>query len=208
MKINTAPRGLLFDLTDLSMAEWQRRTLADLNKQIELRRLALRNGVTGTTADVESKDRPLHELLLRKAMVLGRGPEFRELTALRNLTSADPEKYAKARTSIAALEKTLTDAESALTPPAPSAKTDDPVIAALALNPQCAIVNETFLRAAMNTQGIPGRPQYIVVMQPAGVKVSDLKVAHSACDSIVQANDQKTKPTDGAAVPTGEVPKP
>jgi hypothetical protein len=165
--VNEPPRGLLLDLTDLSSTEWQRRTIATLNKQIDLRRSIIRDGGVTVAGDVETNDGPLRQLLLRKASVLGLVPEFTQLASLRAASTTDPEKYAKAQASVATLQKELSDAETALTPVAPTTKPDDPSVAALVVNQQAAPVTQEFIRAKLNDRGIPGRPAYVVVLQPA-----------------------------------------
>jgi hypothetical protein len=164
--LKTPPRELLLDLTDLTQSDWQRRTLVRLNKEIDTRRSIDRGLIAPPGKYVELNDPELQELLRRKAIVLGLLPEFAQLAVLRAIPVTDPDKYSKAQAAAAGLQKVLSDTEAALTPAAPTIKTDDPSVASLLLNSRCEEVTPQWINAKLTDQKVPGRPAYLVVLQP------------------------------------------
>lgn len=160
---------LLVDLADLTETEWQRRSLANLNKQIEARRHVVRiqasNDAKPNSAR-EATDEKLNELLARKALVLGLGPQRqRKLELNRLLAQArTPRELQVLRQEIAELEAVEVAAENGLKSSAKEpAVTDGPVQSALLSAPYSTTVDNNWIKTTLGSRPLP---LYVVALQP------------------------------------------
>jgi hypothetical protein len=160
---------LLVDLADFTETEWQRRSVANLNKQIEARRHVVRIQASNDAKPNsvrEATDEKLNELLARKALVLGLGPQRqRKLELNRLLAQArTPREVQVFRQEIVELEAVEVATENGLKSSAKGpAVTDGPVQSALLSAPYGTAVDNNWIKTTLGSRPLP---LYVLALQP------------------------------------------
>jgi hypothetical protein len=128
---SNASASLLLDILDVDPTEWQRREVAEIDKEINQRRFLLRvpDGTQALPAR-EDSDRELNGLLRRRAAILGVLPEYDRRVSLRKVMTVERAAghYKAMSDEIAFLDKRLADADGSIKPSAAlDAKLEAPV---------------------------------------------------------------------------------
>lgn len=193
------PRGLLLDLTDLSISQWQSRRITELNNKIQARQFADRaNAMPGPenrpVNDYEAYDQELTQLQLQKAAILGLIPAYRQIIALNAIPVSDP-RYKNAQAELPLLQKQLADAESALTPAKSMSKADDPAVAAFLTAGDKPITSEWIVGRLGKKEVYP---YYVIVLEPVA------QISHGQA----RADESKSQTTEKSSVPSATPPPP